>query len=122
MRDALARDGLTLCYQPMVDLARGEVFDLEALARWNDPELGVVMPNDFIPVAEESGLIVQLGRWAVHEALRQLADWDFLTGEIVPLKMSVNLSSIQIARDDIAAMVADALALNGIEVNASPSN
>ncbi|MBP8671585.1 MAG: EAL domain-containing protein [Sphingobium sp.] len=115
LRDALARDGLTLCYQPMVDLARGEVFGFEALARWNDPELGVVMPNDFIPVAEESGLIVQLGRWAVHEALRQLADWDFLTGEIVPLKMSVNLSSIQIARDDIAAMVADALALNGIE-------
>lgn len=114
LRDALARDGLTLNYQPMIDLASGEVIGFEALARWNDPELGTVFPNDFIPVAEESGLIVQLGRWAVHEALRQLADWDFQANEIVPIKMSVNLSSIQIARDDIAAMIADALALNGI--------
>lgn len=115
LREALTRDGLTLNYQPMVDLASGGVVGFEALARWNDPDLGPVSPNDFIPVAEESGLIVQLGRWAVNEALRQLADWDFMAGEIVPLKVSVNLSSIQIARDDIAAMIADALALNGIE-------
>lgn len=117
LRDALTRDGLTLNYQPMVDLASGDVVGFEALARWNDPDLGQVSPVDFIAVAEESGLIVQLGRWAVHEALRQLADWDFMAGEIVPLRMSVNLSSIQIARDDIAAMVADALALNGMDGN-----
>ncbi len=115
LRDALTRDGLSLNYQPMVDLASDKIVGFEALARWNDPDLGPVSPNDFIPVAEESGLIVQLGRWAVHEALRQLAEWDFMAGEVVPLKMSVNLSSIQIARDDIAAMVADALALNGME-------
>lgn len=117
LRDALTRDGLTLNYQPMMDLQSGDVVGFEALARWNDPELGAVLPTDFIEVAEESGLIVQLGRWAVHEALRQLADWDFIAGEVVPLKMSVNLSSIQIARDDIAAMIADALALNGMEGN-----
>lgn len=115
LRDSLTRDGLSLNYQPMVDLASGDVVGFEALARWNDPDLGPVSPVDFIQVAEESGLIVQLGRWAVHEALRQLADWDFVAGEIVPLKMSVNLSSIQIARDDIAAMIADALALNGMD-------
>lgn len=115
LRDALARDGLTLSYQPMVELASGQVIGFEALARWQDTELGTVSPVDFIPVAEESGLIVQLGRWAVHEALRQMAGWDARNQGEVPLKVSVNLSSIQIARDDIAAMIADALALNAID-------
>lgn len=115
LRDALARDGLTLCYQPMIELETGRVTGFEALARWYDAELGQVSPVDFIPVAEESGLIVQLGRWAVHEALRQMTDWDARYHAEVPLKVSVNLSSIQIARDDIAAMIADALELNGMD-------
>lgn len=115
LRDALARDALTLSYQPMVELASGQVIGFEALARWDDAELGIVSPVDFIPVAEESGLIVQLGRWAVHEALRQMAGWDTRYNGEVPLKVSVNLSSIQIARDDIAAMIADALALNAMD-------
>lgn len=115
LRDALARDGLTLSYQPMVELATGQVIGFEALARWQDAELGTVSPVDFIPVAEESGLIVQLGRWAVHEALRQMNGWDARNNGEVPLKVSVNLSSIQIARDDIAAMIADALALNAMD-------
>ncbi|MCH4151961.1 MAG: EAL domain-containing protein [Sphingobium sp.] len=114
LRDALARDGLTLSYQPIIELASGGVIGFEALARWQDQDLGVVSPADFIPVAEESGLIVQLGRWAVHEALHQMACWDVRHGAEVPLKVSVNLSSIQIARDDVAAMVADALELNAM--------
>lgn len=114
LRDALVNGGLHLVFQPLIDLATNGVVGFEALARWNDAELGFVSPNDFIPVAEESGLIVQLGRWALNEAMRQLERWDRRFGDKVPLRMSVNLSPIQMARDDVISTIGDALRLSGM--------
>ena len=114
LRHAIEEDGLTLAYQPLIDLSSGKVSGFEALARWTHPESGPISPTEFIPVAEESGLIVQLGRWALDSALRTLHEWDQSTGTILPLNISVNLSAIQISRDDVPAAVSAALASNGI--------
>jgi len=102
-----------LAYQPLIALDTGHVAGFEALARWEhdgDP----IPPSEFIPVAEESGLIVQLGRWALETATRTLGEWDRSAGRQLPFNMSVNLSPIQITRDDIAAAVPGALAAAGI--------
>ena len=115
LRDALAGELLHLQYQPIIHLASSRVVGFEALARWQDEELGPISPQDFIPVAEESGLVVRLGQWAVNEAMRQLKQWDARLGCCVPVKMNVNLSPIQMARDDVIAMVSGALARNGID-------
>lgn len=109
LRDALAQDALHMDFQPFIALSSGEVVGFEALARWNDAELGSVSPAKFIPVAEESGLIVPLGRWALRETARQLARWDEMFGSRVPLTLNVNVSPMQIARDDVAAAVREAL-------------
>lgn len=114
LREALANGSLTLAYQPLVDLATGGITGFEALTRWTDEELGSVPPFEFIQVAEDSGLIVQLGRWTLNEALQQLTRWDRQMGEEVPLKMNVNLSPIQVARDDVISMVRSALRLSGV--------
>ncbi|MBB6123217.1 putative bifunctional diguanylate cyclase/phosphodiesterase [Sphingobium subterraneum] len=115
LRNALSTGGLHLMFQPLVDLASNEITGFEALARWHDDELGPVSPNDFIPVAEESGLIVQLGRWALNESMRQLSRWDKAQGSIVPLRMNVNLSPIQMVRDDVISAISDALRMNGVD-------
>ncbi|MCB2015521.1 MAG: bifunctional diguanylate cyclase/phosphodiesterase [Sphingobium sp.] len=109
LRDTLANGGLNLMYQPIIELASSTVVGFEALARWEDPEMGVISPVDFIPVAEESGLVVQLGRWALQEAMCQLRSWDAKMGMRVPVKMNVNLSPIQMVRDDVIATITRAL-------------
>jgi EAL domain-containing protein (putative c-di-GMP-specific phosphodiesterase class I) len=114
LRRALDRDQLEMAYQPLVDLKTGEVSGFEALARWNHPDRGEISPNEFIPVAEESGLILALGRWAVHQAAERLAFWDRVAGKQLPLYVGVNLSAIQVARDNVAALVGDALRHSGI--------
>lgn len=114
LRDALANGALTLAYQPLVHLQTGEVTGFEALARWTDDELGFVPPYEFIPVAEESGLISQLGRWAAYEAAQALSRWDAKVGQTLPIGVNVNLSPIQIARDDVASMFEEALRYSGI--------
>ena len=113
LRCAIEADELTLAFQPLVHLETGRVAGFEALARW-EHEGQKVSPSEFIPVAEESGLIVQLGRWALEKAVSTLRDWDQKAGIQVPVGMSVNLSPIQISRDDVAAAVSAALASNGI--------
>ncbi|CAN5142458.1 hypothetical protein BH10PSE13_BH10PSE13_06800 [soil metagenome] len=115
LRDALAQDALHMDFQPFVSLSSGEVVGFEALARWNDVELGSVSPGKFIPVAEESGLILPLGRWALRATARQLAKWDEAYGGRVPLTLNVNVSQVQIARDDVAAAVREALAEAGVD-------
>ncbi len=87
----------------------------EALARWNDPVLGPVPPVEFIPVAEESGLIVPLGRWALCECAQTLADWDRRYGEKLPITMNVNLSPVQMVRDNVPRAVEEALRYAGID-------
>jgi diguanylate cyclase (GGDEF)-like protein len=114
LRRALDKDQLKLFYQPLINLKSGEVAGFEALARWDHEDRGEISPSEFIPVAEESGLILQLGRWAMDKAAQTLAGWDKETGEKLPLYVGVNLSAIQVARDDIAAVVASALKSSGL--------
>jgi diguanylate cyclase (GGDEF)-like protein len=114
LRRALDKDHLKLFYQPLINLKTGEVAGFEALARWTHEDRGEISPTEFIPVAEESGLILQLGRWAMDKATQTLADWDRQAGEKLPLYVGVNLSAIQVARDDIAAVVASALKSSGL--------
>jgi diguanylate cyclase (GGDEF)-like protein len=110
LRQAVERGELRLAMQPIVDLRTGEIPGFEALARWNHPSRGPIAPAEFIAVAEESGLIVPLGRWALEQALAILSGWDEKAGRTLPISVSVNLSPIQIARDDVAEAVSDLLA------------
>jgi diguanylate cyclase (GGDEF)-like protein len=109
LRRALAGGQLELQYQPIVDLAAGATVALEALLRWHHPTRGLLLPAQFLPVAEEAGLMVPIGRWVVGEACRQLAAWR--RAAIVPdgLWVSINLSDRQFWYGDIAATVAAAL-------------
>lgn len=115
LREALTNGGLNLAFQPLVHLRTGEVSGFEALARWVDPELGEVHPTEFISVAEECGLIVPLGRWAIYEAVQTLARWDRLHGQRLPVGVNVNLSPIQMVRDDVPTIVEEALRYGGID-------
>ena len=117
LRRALDKDQLKLFYQPLVDLKSGQVAGYEALARWTHEDRGEISPTEFIPVAEESGLILTLGRWAMDKAAQTMAGWDREVGERLPLYVGVNLSAIQVARDNIAGMVADALNSSGLAGN-----
>ncbi|MBK8373390.1 putative bifunctional diguanylate cyclase/phosphodiesterase [Sphingorhabdus sp.] len=114
LRHALAADQLELHYQPLIDLGSGKLTGFEALARWNHPQLGYISPVDFIPVAEESGLIIPLGRWALAEAARTISHWDDRAGKQLPFRISVNLSAEQLARDDVTAAVKSAINGAGI--------
>ncbi|MBP2275575.1 MULTISPECIES: putative bifunctional diguanylate cyclase/phosphodiesterase [Sphingomonas] len=115
LRRAIERGQMRLTYQPICDLATGRLVSFESLARWRD-EAGIeYSPNDFIPVAEESGLIVPLGRWAIQEAAATLAQWDARMGGDCGVKLAVNLSAIQLQRDAIAPVVQSALAAYGLD-------
>ena len=114
LRRALEKDELKLFYQPLINLKSGKVSGFEALARWTHADRGEISPTEFIPVAEESGLILTLGRWAMDKAAQTLAGWDHETGEKLPLYVAVNLSAIQVARDNIAEVVASALRSSGL--------
>ncbi|UUR08882.1 putative bifunctional diguanylate cyclase/phosphodiesterase [Sphingomonas glaciei] len=114
LRRALENDQLSMSYQPLINLKTGEVSGFEALARWHHPDRGEISPTEFIPVAEESGLILHLGRWAMDKATSTLAGWDAEAGQVLPVSVAVNLSAIQVARDDITAMVGGALRNSGL--------
>jgi diguanylate cyclase (GGDEF)-like protein/excisionase family DNA binding protein len=113
LRGALARGELELHYQPIVSLADGTVRGAEALLRWRHGERGLVGPDQFIPVAEESGLIVPIGRWVVAEACRQLGEWDETLGTELKY-VSVNLSARQLADPDLTSDVLHILRRTGI--------
>ena len=114
LRRALDKDQLQLFYQPLINLKSGQVAGFEALARWTHEDRGEISPTEFIPVAEESGLILHLGRWAMDKAAQTLASWDAKAGEKLPFYVAVNLSAIQVARDDIPEMVESALRSSGL--------
>ncbi|WP_174274517.1 putative bifunctional diguanylate cyclase/phosphodiesterase [Sphingomonas bacterium] len=114
LRHALERDEIRLDFQPLIELDTGRVAGFEALARWSHPQRGEIQPADFIPVAEESGLILPLGRWAIDCAVRTLAGWDAAAGYELPVYVSVNVSPVQLARDHVAALVGDSLDRHGI--------
>src|SRR5690606_4255857 len=106
-------DELTVYFQPIVDLVDGRVVGLEALARWTHPELGVVPPSDFVPVAEEVGLITALARRILERALEPLAAWRAMPG-CGDLFVAVNMSAKDLTEPEIAHHVADALAVHGL--------
>jgi diguanylate cyclase (GGDEF)-like protein len=115
LRRAIENGELRLAYQPICDLATGRVIAFESLARWTDADGRAHSPADFIPVAEEAGLIVPLGRWAIDEAAKTLAGWDGGFGGDCGVKLAVNLSAIQLQRDRIPILVERALTANGLE-------
>jgi diguanylate cyclase (GGDEF)-like protein len=115
LRGAIERGELVLHYQPIVDLGSGAVRGLEALVRWHQPERGLLMPSEFIAIAEETGLIIPVGRWVLREACRQAVAWQERFASDPPLSVSVNLSARQFADPRLVADVAAALADTGLE-------
>ncbi len=112
LRRALDRDEFVLHYQPQIDLASKAIVGVEALIRWNHPELGMVPPGRFITVAEESGLIVPIGDWVLREACQQAMAWQ--RAGLPALCMAVNLSAVQFKRGDVEQSVIHALELSGL--------
>lgn len=115
LRLALDRSELQLYYQPQVELATGEIVGLEALVRWQHPTQGLMGPAKFIPVAEENGLIVPLGRWVLEEACRQARAWSQMWPTAPPLVISVNASARQLQRLDFVDQVSAALEASGLK-------
>ena len=112
LRRALDREQLTLNYQPKVDMESGQITGVEALLRWTHPELGSISPAQFIPLAEETGLIVPIGRWVLREACAQAMAWQ--RRGLLPLSMAVNLSPRQFADEHLLQDVDEALAASGM--------
>ena len=110
---ALEREEFVLLYQPIMHLRTGQVAGVEALLRWQHPRRGVVGPTEFIPVAEETGLIIPIGHWVLEQACRQAKAWD--ADATRPLKMSVNVSGRQMQQPDFVDEVAQVLAQTGLE-------
>jgi diguanylate cyclase (GGDEF)-like protein len=112
LHKALERNELSLHYQAQVDIASRRIIGFEALMRWQHPELGFISPVEFIPIAEESGVIVEMGAWALNQACHQAKTW--LDAGHGPLRMAVNLSARQFADDELMATVIDALEESGL--------
>ncbi len=112
LRKALELDQLRLDYQPQIDLRTGDLVGVEALARWPHPEEGMIPPSRFIPIAEETGLIGDLGTWVLREACRQGRAW--LDAGLAVGRVAVNVSGLQIQRGDLPARVDEALADSGM--------
>ncbi|MDA8363497.1 MAG: EAL domain-containing protein [Gammaproteobacteria bacterium] len=113
LRRALEREEFVLYYQPQIDLARGHIVGAEALLRWRHPEWGLVSPGDFIPLAEETGLIVPIGKWVLHTACRQAKAWQ--DAGHPPISMGVNVSARQFYREDFMEVVREALATTQLD-------
>ncbi|WP_051888448.1 EAL domain-containing protein [Caballeronia sordidicola] len=113
LRHALANEEFRLVYQPQVDLQTEKIFGVEALLRWDHPTEGLVSPTTFIPLAEETGLIVPIGDWVLHTACHQNKAWQ--DAGIAPMTISVNVSARQFLQKEWVARVAHALAVSGLD-------
>src|SRR5262249_28294034 len=115
LRRALEREEFRVYYQPIVSLQNGQLAGFEALIRWQHPERGFVNPGDFIPLAEETGLIVPIGQWILRRACQQLAQWQWQSSSNRNIFMSVNLSSKQVGQRDLVATIREILAETNLE-------
>ncbi|MGA2991715.1 MAG: EAL domain-containing protein, partial [Candidatus Korobacteraceae bacterium] len=115
LRRAVEREEFRVHYQPIISLQNGRIAGLEALLRWEHPELGLLSPGDFIPIAEATGLIVPISRWVMFESCRQLRLWHLLYPSDPPLSIAVNISSKELARPDLVDNVRSALQYTGID-------
>jgi EAL domain-containing protein (putative c-di-GMP-specific phosphodiesterase class I) len=116
LRHALVADRLSLQYQPILCLETGELVACEALLRWHDEELGAVSPARFIPVAEESGLIQDIGRWVLRTVCAQIASWR--EQALDPRPVAVNISAAHLQREGLAGPIADLLGRYGLTPDA----
>ncbi|ASD22857.1 diguanylate phosphodiesterase [Cryobacterium sp. LW097] len=114
LRNAVAGGELALRYQPVVELASGTVIGFEALLRWHHPVRGLIMPDSFIPIAEETGLILELGRWVLHEGVAQLRRWSETEPELTDFCLHINLSAAELLRGDLLEDVRETLARNHV--------
>ncbi|MBV9802195.1 MAG: EAL domain-containing protein [Solirubrobacterales bacterium] len=115
LRRALERGELRLEYQPVVSLRNFAIVGVEALLRWRHPQRGEIPPSEFIPIAEENGLIEPIGRWVLEQACRQAAQWYQARPDAAPLTMSVNLSAVQVTRRSLPDTVAGILRATGLD-------
>ncbi len=115
LRRAIERDELRLEYQPVVSLRTFGIVGVEALLRWRHPERGEIPPSEFIPIAEENGLIEPIGRWVLERACRQAAQWYGARPDAAPLTMSVNLSAVQVSRRSLPDVVGSVLRSTGLD-------
>jgi EAL domain-containing protein (putative c-di-GMP-specific phosphodiesterase class I) len=113
LRNAVARSEFVLYYQPQVESRIGRIFAVEALIRWNHPKLGMIPPMKFVPLAEETGLIVSIGDWVLREACRQNKAWQ--NAGLPPMAVSVNVSARQFRERDLVSRVVRALNESGLE-------
>ncbi len=116
LREALAHDELSVVYQPQISLDSGNMIGMEALLRWNNPQFGAISPAEFIPIAEETGLIVALGEWVLRTACLQTRQW--LDLGLVSLRIAVNLSARQFRQSNLVEMVRQTLADTGLAADA----
>ena len=115
MREAILQDQLTLHYQPVVELSTGRIEGVEALVRWNHPERGLLMPDSFIPLAEETGMIVDLGHWVLRNAVRQLRRWQQDLSVDANFNVRVNISTTELQNLDLIDHVRDILRETGVD-------
>ncbi len=115
LRRALERHELRVYYQPIIELTTGAIDGIEALLRWEHPERGLLNPDDFITVAEETGLIVPIGAWVLDQACRQVQRWQASVPQLPPLRVSVNLSGRQLGHTNLVSDVSSVLAETGID-------
>jgi diguanylate cyclase (GGDEF)-like protein/PAS domain S-box-containing protein len=114
LREALERSELVLFYQPIFEMVEGQLKGFEALVRWSHPTRGLIAPERFIPLAEENGLIVPLGRWVLQEAVRQIAAWDLRHECARSLSISVNVSTVQLTAPSLISDARRTLEQSGI--------
>ena len=115
LRQALANDEFVLCYQPMVSLLTGDIIGVEALLRWHHPEKGLILPEDFIHVAEETGIICEIGEWVLRETCRQVKVWR--NAGLPPMRIAINVSVRQILYDDLVGKVQAACKTAGLRID-----
>ncbi len=113
LRKALKNEELYLLYQPQIDVRSGDMVGVEALVRWRHPERGIISPTEFIPLAEETGLIVPIGEWVLRTACKEAKNWQHLTGR--PVRMAVNISAKQFKDDNLSQIVLSALHDAGLD-------